>query len=143
MVSILITKQFKDIKIGDKVNFFKTITEADVLLFAAVSGDFYPLHVDKEYAKKTRFVRRVVHGILTAGVISAVNGLLLGKGGGISVSQALKFKAPVYIGDTITATAEVIEKEGDRSTFKFKTICTNQRGEVVIEGEAVEKKEEF
>lgn len=138
---MLIEKKTEDLKIGDKVFFSKTITEADIVLFAAVSGDNYPLHMDEEYAKTTRFGKRVVHGMLTASLFSTVNGLLIGKGGGIAISQTFKYKAPVYIGDTITATAEVMEKIEQRNSFKFKTICTNQRGQVVIEGESIMKKD--
>lgn len=135
-------KPFEAFKVGDTVTFSKTITDADLLLFAAVSGDNYPVHVDDEYAKGTRFKKKVAHGMLTASLISTVNGLLLQKPGGISVEQTLKFKRPVYPGDTITACAEVLEIIADRRRLRCRTTCTNQHGELVIDGESIEQKDE-
>lgn len=135
-------KPFEAFHVGDKVTFSKTITDADLLLFAAVSGDNYPVHVDDEYAKGTRFGKKVAHGMLTASLISTVNGLLLQKPGGISVEQTLKFKGPVYPGDTITACAEVLEVIAARRRLRCRTTCTNQRGELVIDGESIEQKDE-
>jgi 3-hydroxybutyryl-CoA dehydratase len=134
-------KPFEAFAVGDCATFTKTITDADLLLFAAVSGDQYPLHVDDEYAKGTRFGRRIAHGLLTASLISATNGLLLQRPDGISVSQTLHFRAPVYPGDTITATSEVVEIIPGRRRLRCRTTCTNQRGEVVVEGEAIEQKD--
>ena len=134
-------KPFEAFKVGDKVTFSKTITDADLLLFAAVSGDNYPVHVDDEYAKGTRFGKKVAHGMLTASLISTVNGLLLQKPGGISVEQTLQFKRPVYPGDTITACAEVLEINVERRRLRCRTTCTNQRGELVIDGESIEQKD--
>ena len=134
-------KTFEEFKVGDKATFSKTITDADVLLFSAVSGDTYELHVDEEYAKKTRFGRRVAHGMLTASLISTVNGALLQKPGGISVAQTLHFKAPVFPGDTLTATSEVVEIIAERRRLRCKTTVVNQDGVVVLEGEAIEQKD--
>jgi 3-hydroxybutyryl-CoA dehydratase len=134
-------KPFEAFALGDRAVFSKTITDADLLLFAAVSGDQYPLHVDEEYAKTTRFGGRVAHGMLTASLLSATNGMLLGTPGGISVAQTLHFRAPVYPGDTITATTEVVEIIRERRRLRCRTTCVNQRGEMVIEGEAIEQKD--
>ncbi len=134
-------KPFEAFKVGDTATFTKTITEADLLLFAAVSGDYYSLHADEEYAKSTRFGTRVAHGLLTASLLSATNGLLLQKPGGISVAQTLRFLRPVFPGDTITARTEVIELLPERRRLRCRTTCTNQRGELVIDGEAIEQKD--
>ena len=121
--------------------FSKTITDADVLLFAAVSGDNYEVHVDDEYAKNTRFGRRIAHGMLTASLLSTVNGALLQRPGGISVMQTLHWKAPVYPGDTLTATSEVVELLPDKRRLRCKTTVVNQDGIVVLDGEAIEQKD--
>ncbi|MFN2459893.1 MAG: MaoC family dehydratase [Candidatus Velthaea sp.] len=134
-------KPFEEFRVGDKAVFSKTMTEADILLFAAVSGDTYELHVDEEYARTTRFGRRVVHGMCTASLISTTNGMLLQRPGGISLAQTLKFLAPVFIGDTVTATSEVIEVLPARRRLRCKTTVVNQRGELVVDGEALEQKD--
>ncbi len=135
------TKPFEAFAVGDKATFSKTISEADILLFAAVSGDNYPVHVDEEYAKGTRFGRRIAHGMLTASLLSTTNGLLLQKPGGISVAQTLRFLAPVYPGDTITACTEVVEILPLKRRLRCRTTCVNQRGELVVDGEAFEQKD--
>jgi 3-hydroxybutyryl-CoA dehydratase len=136
------SKPFEAFRIGDRATFSKTIGEADILLFAAVSGDNYALHVDDEYAKSTRFGRRVAHGLLTASLLSATNGLLLQKPGGISLAQTLRFLKPVYPGDTITACSEVVEILPAQRRLRCRTTCVNQHGELVLEGEALEQKDE-
>ena len=136
------TKPFEAFRVGDRATFTKTIGEADVLLFAAVSGDNYPLHVDEEYAKTTRFGRRVAHGLLTASLLSATNGMLLQKPGGISLSQTLRFLRPVYPGDTITACTEVVEILAEKRRLRCRTTCRNQHGELVVDGEALEQKDD-
>jgi 3-hydroxybutyryl-CoA dehydratase len=135
-------KPFEAFRVGDTTAFAKTITEADILLFAAVSGDNYPLHVDAEYAKTTRFGRRAAHGMLTASLLSTVVGLMLQKPGGIYVEQSVRFTAPVFIGDTLTATAEVTELIPQRRRMRVRTIVANQRGERVLEGEGLIQKDE-
>lgn len=122
---------------GQKAVWTKTISESDVYAFAGITGDFNPLHVDREYAAKTRFGERIGHGMLTAGLISAVLGMMLPGPGGVFMSQSLKFVKPVRFGDTITAEAEVLSYRRDRGILTLKTTCRNQRGETVIEGEAV------
>jgi 3-hydroxybutyryl-CoA dehydratase len=134
-------KPFEAFRVGDRAAFTKTISEADILLFAAVSGDQYPLHVDAEYAKTTRFGQRAAHGMLTAGLLSATNGMLLQKPGGLMVAQTLKFLRPVFIGDTITAATEVLEILTERRRLRCRTTVTNQRGELVIDGEAIAQKD--
>ncbi len=135
------TKSFEEFALGDRATFSKTITEADILLFAAVSGDQYPLHVDEEYAKTTRFGKRVAHGMLSASLLSTTNGLLLQRPGGISLAQTLRFLKPVYAGDTLEAVTEVIEILPERRRLRCRTTVTNQRGELVVDGEALEQKD--
>lgn len=123
--------------VGEKATWMKTITEADVYAFAGMTGDFNPLHVDREFAARSRFGERIAHGILTAGLISAVLGMRLPGPGGIFLSQTLTFLRPVRFGDTITAQAEVLSYRADRRLLTLRTTCSNQRGEAVVEGEAV------
>jgi 3-hydroxybutyryl-CoA dehydratase len=124
------------VQVGERASLTKTVSEADIYMFAGITGDLNPLHVNEEYAKTTIFKGRVAHGILTAGLISAVLGTKLPGPGAIYLSQTLRFTAPVRIGDTITASAEVIEKIEEKSRIRLRTICTNQDGKVVVEGEA-------
>lgn len=128
---------YDEIKIGDKAHFTKTITQADVILYAGLSGDFNPVHMDKTYGEASMFKGNIAHGMLTAGLISAVLGTGLPGKGSIYCSQSLNFLRPVYFGDTITATAEVIEKNDAKHRIKFRTYCTNQDGKIVVDGEAV------
>jgi 3-hydroxybutyryl-CoA dehydratase len=135
-------KRFEQFKTGDAATFTKTITEADILLFAAVSGDNYPLHVDAEYAKTTRFGQRAAHGMLTASLLSTVTGMLLQKPGGIYVEQQIRFKRPVFIGDTLTARSEVTELIPERRRMRVRAAVVNQRGERVLEGDGLIQKDE-
>ena len=114
----------------------KTITEADVVLFSAVSTDINPLHLSEEAAKNGIFKKRVAHGILVSGLISAVLGNKLPGPGTVYLGQELRFVAPVYIGDDICAEAEIIEIRPEKRIIKLQTTCTNQRGEKVITGVA-------
>lgn len=122
---------------GQTASFSKTVTEADVVLFAGLTGDFNPLHVDAAHAATTRFGERIAHGALLAGFVSAVLGMRLPGPGALYASQRLDFKRPVKIGDTVTATVEVVERNADKNRVRFLTRCTNQHGEVVAEGESV------
>jgi 3-hydroxybutyryl-CoA dehydratase len=115
----------------------KTITEADVETFASLTGDRNPVHVDQAYAARTRFGGRIAHGLLTAGLISTVLGMHLPGPGAIYLSQSLRFRRPVRIGDAITAEAEVVAYDPDRRRLTLRTTWTNQHGEVVLDGEAV------
>ena len=124
-------------EIGEQAGLTKTITEADVMAFAGLVGDTNPLHLDDAYARQTRFGRRIAHGMLTAGLISAVLGTQLPGLGAIYLSQTLKFLAPVYLGDIITATVQVIAWRPDKRIVTLKTRCSNQEGQEVLIGEAV------
>ncbi len=134
-------KAFEAFRVGDFASFSKTITDADIVLFAGITGDNYPVHVDEEYAKTTRFKKKIAHGMLTASLLSTTNGLLLQRHGGISVAQTLRFKAPVYVGDTITARSEIVEILPEKRRFRCVITCVNQRGVVVVDGEAIEQKD--
>ncbi len=124
-------------KPGQTAIFTKTITETDIYAFAGITGDFNPLHVDAEFASRSRFGERIAHGMLTAGLISAVLGMRLPGPGGIYVSQTLQFVRPVRIGDTITAKAEVTAYQPEKRLLTLRTTCVNQRGETVVEGQSV------
>jgi 3-hydroxybutyryl-CoA dehydratase len=122
---------------GERATWTKTITETDVYAFAGLTGDFNPIHVDAEFAKRSRFGERIAHGLLTAGLISAVLGMRLPGPGGIFMSQTLRFRRPVRIGDTITAIAEVAAYDAERRRLTLRTSCVNQHGETVLAGESV------
>ena len=123
--------------IGEKASLSQTVSASDVAEFARISGDHNPVHLDDDYARTTRFGGRIAHGMLTAGFISAVLGTKLPGPGGIYLNQTLKFTAPVRIGDTITATAEITAYREDKRIVTLKTDCVNQSGELVLSGEAV------
>jgi len=123
-------------KPGDTASISKTITDDDIQKFADASGDHNPLHLDDEFAKSTRFGRRIAHGMLSASLISAVIANQLPGQGSIYLGQTLKFVAPVFPGDTITARVTVISIRDDKPVMKLETVCSNQHGEVVIKGEA-------
>lgn len=132
----MIGKTIEEIKVGDKASFTKTITETDVYLYAGISGDLNPAHVNQVEAEKGMFKQRIAHGMLTASLISTVLGCYLPGPGTIYLGQNLKFKKPVLFGDTITATGEIVEVIAEKNRVIIKTTCTNQDGDVVIEGEA-------
>jgi 3-hydroxybutyryl-CoA dehydratase len=125
------------IETGAKASRSKTFTDEDVRGFARVSGDTNPVHLDNAYAARTRFGQRIVHGMLTAGLISAALANDLPGEGTIYLSQTLQFKAPVFIGDTITATVEVTQVREGKGIVTLNTTCVNQDGSVVLTGEAV------
>ncbi len=122
--------------LGQKATLSKTFTEADILAFANASGDHNPVHLDEAFAQTTRFGKRIAHGMLVAGLISAVLGTQLPGPGTIYLGQELSFKAPVYIGDTITAEVEVATVREGKPFATLKTNCYNQDGVLVIEGKA-------
>lgn len=124
-------------QLGDTASRTKTITDEDVRLFAQASGDTNSVHLDEAYAATTPFKRRIAHGMLTASLISAVLGNDLPGLGTIYLGQDLKFKAPVFIGDTVTTTVELVKYREDRRIATFKTTVTNADGTIVVEGEAV------
>lgn len=121
------------VDVGLKVSHVKTVTEADINKFAEVSGDFNPVHVNEEFAKKTFFKSRIAHGVLSLSLISAAMTRLPGVV--IFLSATDKFLGPVRIGDTITAAGEVISVRKDKGIVTLKTNCTNQKGETLVEGE--------
>ncbi len=125
------------IEIGQRASFRKTITEADVILFAGVTGDLNPIHIDDATARETRFGRRIAHGMLAAGMISAVLGLQLPGPGSVYLSQSLAFKRPIFIGDTVTATVEVTKAREDKPIVTLRTTVVNEQDELLVEGEAV------
>ena len=120
---------------GDSAYLNKTVGESDIALFAAVSLDTNPAHFDDEFAAGGPFGKRIAHGMLGAGLISACLGTKLPGPGTIYLSQSLSFRRPVYIGDRLSAVVEVIALE-DRRRVRLSTTCRNQEGDVVIDGEA-------
>ena len=127
-------KSIHELKIGDSAQISKTITEADIELFAKATGDFNPVHLDQAYAEKTMFKGRIAHGLLSVGLLSSILGNILPGHGTIYLSQEVKFFAPVRIGDTITAGVEVIELISEKNRAKFRTTCINQDGKLVVDG---------
>lgn len=130
---------FSELKIGQKASVQKTFTAADVTAFAGISLDVNPIHMSDKYAKSTIFGKRIVHGILTSGLISAVLANKLPGPGTIYLGQELKFTAPVYLGDDITAEVEIVEIREDKKIIKLDTTCVNQDGKKVITGLATVK----
>jgi 3-hydroxybutyryl-CoA dehydratase len=127
-------KSIDELKIGDSAQISKTITEEVINDFARATGDFNPIHLDQAYAEKTIFKGRIAHGLLSVGLLSSILGNILPGHGTIYLSQEVKFLAPVRIGDTLTARVEVIELIPDKNRAKFKTICMNQDGKIVVDG---------
>ena len=130
---------FHDLKIGQTASIQKTFGAADITVFAGISMDVNPIHMSEGYAKNTLFGKRIVHGMLTASLISAVLGIQLPGPGTIYLGQELKFIAPVYLGDDITATVEIIELREDKKIVKLNTTCVNQDGKTVMSGVATVK----
>ena len=128
--------EYEKLEIGMYDSLGKTVTESDVVIFAGTSLDVNPLHLNEKYAKTTMFKGRIAHGMIGAGLISAVLGTKLPGQGTIYLSQNLKFIAPVKIGDTITAKVEIIELTDAKKTVNLRTTCVNQDGVLVIDGEA-------
>ena len=131
-----IMRTIDTIQIGDTASFTKTVTETDVVLYAGITGDLNPAHTNEVAASKTMFGGRIAHGMLGAGFISAVLGMYLPGPGTIYMGQELKFTKPVHIGDTVTATATVVERIVEKNRLVLETVVTNQNGEVVITGKA-------
>lgn len=127
-------KTVLEMKVGDSASFSKTITDFDVKMFAGITGDFNPVHIDKEFAKDTPFKDRIAHGMLVASLFSTVLGTQLPGEGAIYTGQELKFTKPVYLEDTITATVTVTELDVEKNRVVLETIATNQNGDVVIKG---------
>jgi 3-hydroxybutyryl-CoA dehydratase len=126
---------FEDLQVGQEATLSKTVSEADIVAFAEVSGDRNPVHLDAEYAAKTMFKERIAHGMLSAAYISAVFGMKLPGPGAIYISQSLNFKAPVKIGDTVVTTVKVAELLPEKKRARFETVCA-VNGKPVLVGEA-------
>ena len=122
--------------LGKTAHFSKTLSETDLYLYAGITGDLNPVHVDEEYAKKTKFKKRIAHGLLTASYICMPLGMYLPGPGTIQISQFLEFLKPVYIGDTITVNLEVTEIL-EKGRIKIRTLLKNQDGDLVIDGFAI------
>jgi 3-hydroxybutyryl-CoA dehydratase len=133
----MIGKTYDQLEVGDSSEFSKTVSEADVYMYAGITGDLNPAHINEAYAAGTFFKNRIAHGMLTAGFISAVIGMQLPGPGTIYMGQNLQFLAPVRIGDTVTARVEVIEKIDEKKRVKLATTCFNQDGTQLISGEAL------
>jgi 3-hydroxybutyryl-CoA dehydratase len=133
----MIGKTIGELHVGDTAQFAKTVSESDVYLYAGITGDTNPAHIDEEYAKGTFFKTRIAHGMLSAGFISAVLANRLPGPGTVYVKQELRFLAPVHMGDTITARAEVSEIIPQKNRVKLRTYCVNQDGTTVLDGEAL------
>jgi 3-hydroxybutyryl-CoA dehydratase len=125
-----------DLKTGDSFSKSRLVTDELVRKFAEVSGDYNPIHLDEEFAATTRFGKRIAHGMLSGAFISAVLGYELSARKIVYLSQTMKFRAPVFIGDTVTAAATVTNIREDKSIVTLETICRNQEGETLVTGEA-------
>lgn len=130
-------KSIEELKVGDRAEFTKTIAESDIYLYAGITGDLNPAHINETYAAKTFFKTRIAHGMLLGGFISSILGNHLPGPGTIYIRQELNFLAPVRIGDTITAKAEVAEIIDEKNRVRLKTTCVNQDGTLVLDGEAI------
>jgi 3-hydroxybutyryl-CoA dehydratase len=133
-------KTYDEISVGDKAAFSKTVTDADIHSFSAITADFNPIHTDEVYATGSSLGKkiggRIVQGMLSASLFSTLVGMYLPGKGSLYVSQTCHFKRPVKIGDTLCAECEVLEKR-EKGRILMQTRCLNQHGEVVVEGEAV------
>jgi 3-hydroxybutyryl-CoA dehydratase len=125
-----------DITIGDKFSTERHVTDELIRKFADVSGDYNPIHLDEEFAKTTRFGKRIAHGMLSGAFISAVLGYEFKERKIVYLSQTMRFTAPVFIDDTVTATATVTAIREDKGIVTLETVCTNQNGDVLVKGEA-------
>ncbi len=133
----MIGKTIEELHVGDTAEFTKTISESDIYLFAGVTGDLNPAHINESYARNTFFKTRIAHGMLLAGFISGVIGMKLPGPGSIYIRQELKFLAPARIGDTITARVEVTQMQSEKNRITLRTTCTNQENTLVMDGEAM------
>jgi len=127
----------QDYNLGAKASLSRQITEADILRMAEITGDYNPIHLDEEFAKRTRFKGRIAHGVFCAGLISAVLGTKLPGPGSVYLKQTLSFLFPVRPGDTLTAEVEVTSWQADKRIITLKTTCSNQNGKEVVSGESV------
>ena len=133
----MIGKTIEELNVGDTAEIQRTISETDVYLYAGITGDLNPAHLNEEYAKGTFFKNRIAHGMLIAGLISTILGNKLPGPGTIYTRQSVDFLAPVRFGDTITARAEVVELDAEKNRARLKTTCVNQEGTPVLDGQAL------
>ena len=126
-----------EIKLGDNFSKDRIVTDELIRRFADISGDHNPIHLDEEFAKQTRFGRRIAHGMLSGAFISAVLGYELSERKIVYLSQTLRFRSPVFIGDTVTTTATVTNIREDKPVVTLETVCKNQEGTTLVTGEAV------
>jgi 3-hydroxybutyryl-CoA dehydratase len=136
-MTLVLGKTYEELEIGQEASFSKTITETDVYLFAGISGDFNPVHVNEEYARQTPFKTRIAHGAIPQSLIANVLGTKLPGLGTVAVEIHCRYKAPTFFGDTVTAKAKVTEKIQEKRWVRLALEWTNQRGETVATGEAV------
>jgi acyl dehydratase len=129
----------KNLKVGDRASLSKVFTEEDVMQFANISADTNPIHLDERFAAASVFGQRIVHGMLTASLFSGLIGVELPGDGAIYLGQSLTFKAPVLIGEQVTASVEIVKIREDKPIVTLRTLCVNNEGQVVVEGEAVVK----
>ncbi|KXJ47736.1 MAG: MaoC family dehydratase [Cycloclasticus sp.] len=122
----------EEMEVGQSASMSKTVTEADIILFAGITGDFNPAHIDEEYAKKSMFKGRIAHGMLSAGFISATLAMKLPGPGTIYLGQSMKFKAPVKIGDTVKTTVTITDINIEKKIVKLDTVCSVGDTKVVI-----------
>lgn len=122
--------------VGQTASFSRTVTETDIVMFAGMSGDYNPVHIDQEYAAGTKFGQRIAHGLLTTSFLSRLLGMELPGQGSVYLEQTLKFTKPVFIGDTITASAEILAIDHEKRIIRLETICRKQDDTVVLTGEA-------
>lgn len=123
--------------LGQTAVLSKTISDEDVRQFAHLVGDENPVHLDDDFARRTRFGRRIVHGMWAASLFSAVLGMQLPGPGSIYLSQTLQFMAPLFVGDTATAQVTVVKLREDKPIVTLETVCRNQHGDVIVKGEAI------
>jgi 3-hydroxybutyryl-CoA dehydratase len=135
MASFLNTIPLEEIKIGMSATYSQTVTDADIKSFAGISGDRNPVHLDEKYAEESRYKKRIAHGMMTASYFSALFGTKIPGEGCVYVAQSLKFKRPVYVDDTVTATVEVTQIDLAKKKVFFKTTCT-VKNKIVTDGEA-------
>jgi len=121
-----------DMEVGQSASMSKTVTEADIILFAGITGDFNPAHIDEEYAKNSMFKGRIAHGMLSAGFISATLAMKLPGPGSIYLGQSMKFKAPVRINDTVKTTVTITDINVEKKIVKLETICSVGDTQVVV-----------
>ena len=131
--------KFSELEVGMKGSLTKTITQDDLDKFISICNDVNPIHVNEEFAKNAKFKNKIAHGILVSSLISTAVGTKMPGPGSVWLDQNLKFLLPVYVGDTITATSEILVKIKDRQQVVVRTTCTNQNNEVVIEGVGLHK----